>query len=171
MGGNIAKRAFTLVEIMLTIALMTLLTSVFVLNVNGFLQQGAIETLQDEFWRAVEEAKKSAVYEQKPKVLAFDEDKQAFLVVSGESVQEFPLKIDNLDDLEIEVVFNQVLPAERYVLIRGQQKKLNEIARVIFHPDGTCTPFVVQMTVAETTIDIPIDPWTGAELLMPEDTK
>ena len=56
-SGSRPRSGFTLIELMLTLALIALLSSIFVWNINSLLKQGALEALQNEMWSAVEKAK------------------------------------------------------------------------------------------------------------------
>ncbi|MDE0769332.1 MAG: prepilin-type N-terminal cleavage/methylation domain-containing protein [Opitutaceae bacterium] len=170
MTGGDARKAFTLIEMMLTIALITLLSSLFVWNITSLLKQGELESLQNELWGAVEKAKQSAVFNRQPHVVRFDEEAQAFRVSAGGKQFTFEVETDGFDEgVEIEVVFNEQLPKDGYRLVRGELVTQREIESVTFYPDGTCTPFSVNLKIGEYQSDFQIDPWTGSQLTAPED--
>ena len=56
------RGAFTLIELMLTMALIALLSSLFIWNIQSLLKQGELEGLQNELWSAVDKAKQGAVF-------------------------------------------------------------------------------------------------------------
>ena len=56
MKGDNTRKAFTLIEMMLTVALITMLSSLFVWNITSLLKQGELESLQNELWGAIEQA-------------------------------------------------------------------------------------------------------------------
>lgn len=155
---------------MLTMALVALLSSLFIWNINALLKQGELEALQNELWGAVEKAKQSAVFSRQANKVRFDLDQQAFLVSSNGV--EVPFKVDTSglgEDIEIEVRFKMVLPKDGYRLVRGQLVTHREIESVTFYPDGTCTPFSVDLRIGDYESSYQIDPWTGSQLTKPEE--
>lgn len=164
------KSGFTLFELLLTIALIGLLSTMFVWNINSMLKQGEIETLENEFWDAVEIAKRDSVFNRRPYLLRFNEDDLAFEIVSGEEIQTFIVDTSAFGgDTDIEVEFQEELPENGSVLIGGRLVTTREIEEVRFFPDGTCTPFGVSLKIADFQSQISIDPWTGAELTPAEE--
>ena len=98
------RNAFTLIELMLTMALIAMLSSLFIWNIQSLLQQGELEALQNELWSAVEKAKQSAVSNRVPHRVRFDPENQAFMVSADG--QEVPFKVDTStgEGVEIEVI-------------------------------------------------------------------
>lgn len=165
-----ARQAFTLIEMMLTIALIALLSSLFIWNIDSLLKQGELESLQNELWGAVERAKQSAVFSRQPHVVRFDEELQAFIVSAGSEQITFEVDTDGFSEgVEIAVAFNETLPKDGYRLVRGELVTQREIESVTFYPDGTCTPFSVDLRIGEYESAFQIDPWTGCQLTMPEE--
>ncbi|HCR30598.1 MAG TPA: hypothetical protein DIV79_11325 [Opitutae bacterium] len=166
----LCRNAFTLIELMLTMALIALLSSLFIWNIQSLLKQGELEALQNELWSAVEKAKQSAVFNRVPHRVRFDEKLQAFLVsADGEEV---PFQVDTSglgEGIEIEVIFKLMLPRDGYRLIRGELVTHREIETITFFPDGTCTPFSVDLKIAEYESSYQIDPWTGSQMTKPEE--
>ena len=170
MKGDNTRKAFTLIEMMLTVALITMLSSLFVWNITSLLKQGELESLQNELWGAIEQAKQSAVFRRMPHVVRFDEEAQAFVVSAGSEQFTFEVDTDGFDDgVEISVIFNERLPKDGYRLVRGELVTQREIDSVTFYPDGTCTPFSVDLIIGEYQSDFQIDPWTGSQLTAPEE--
>jgi len=164
-GSRQKSSGFTLIELLLTIALIGLLSTMFVWNINSMLEQGEIETLENTFWDSVEIAKRDSVFNRKPYTLRFNEDDFAFELVSGEEIQKFVVDTSDFGgDTDIEVEFQEDMPENGAILIGGQKVTTREIEEVRFFPDGTCTPFGVSLRIADFQTDIRIDPWTGAEL-------
>lgn len=161
-----ARSGLTLIEMMLTMALIALLTSLFVWNINSLLKQGELEALQNEFWGAVERAKQMAVFSQQPFRMRYDDELQAFVVSSGGGLQElFEVEVEGLgNDIEIGVLFMQTLPEDGYRLVRGELVTQREIESITFYPDGTCTPFSVDLKIADYQSSLQIDPWTSAQM-------
>jgi prepilin-type N-terminal cleavage/methylation domain-containing protein len=163
--GLEARSGLTLIEMMLTIALIALLSSLFVWNINSLLKQGELEALQNEMWAAVERAKQAAVFSRQPHVVRFDEELNAFVVNSGGEQHVFEVDTENLgQDVEIEVLFQETLPRDGYRLVRGELVTKRKIESIVFYPDGTCTPFSVDLKIAGYESSFQIDPWTSSQM-------
>jgi len=165
------KQGFTLVEILLAVALVAMLSSVFVLNVNSLLRDGELETLEREYWRAVETARSGSVFKQQVHLVEWDAKGYRFLVKSAGQTEVFEVDRSQMGDLEIEVFFEEVAPENSYVLIAGELVAKREIATVSFFPDGTCSPYTVSLRVAEYETSFQMDPWTGVQLVDPSENE
>ncbi len=158
---------FTLIEIMLTIALLGLLTSVFVLNISSMLRDTEIRSLENEYWRAVDAARSNSVYQQKPYTLEWLPEEATFVVSSSGETERFELDTSDFGGAEVGALFEEIAPENSYVLIRGELVAKREVARVVFYPDGTCTPYTVELRVGDYVNRFQMDPWTGAQLVAP----
>lgn len=159
---------FTLIEVILTVALIAMLGTMFVVNIGSLLRRSELETLQVEFWRAVDDARVNAVFRQTAYYLTYDEKARAFVVDSGADKRRFEVDTAGLGrDVEIEVAFQEVAPENSYVLIRGELVTTRDIDHVGFFPDGTCSPFTVSLRIDDFESRFQIDPWTGAQLVDP----
>lgn len=166
------KQAFTLIEILLVISLIALFSTLFVLNLDSLLRSSEIETLENEYWRAVDAAKSGAVFTQRPHFIEWNEDEHRFVVKADGVVESFEVESDTINaDTPIEVRFEEVAPENSYVLIRGELVSKRDIATVGFYPDGTCSPYVVTMKVAGYQTEFQMDPWTGVQLVNTEETR
>ena len=86
--------------------------------------------------------------------------------------EEVPFKVDTSglgEGVEIEVIFKLMLPRDGYRLIRGELVTHKEIETITFYPDGTCTPFSVDLKIAEYESSYQIDPWTSSQMTKPEE--
>ncbi|MBC2604469.1 prepilin-type N-terminal cleavage/methylation domain-containing protein [Pelagicoccus albus] len=164
---NVSRSGFTLFEILLVLALIGLLSSLFVLNIGSLLRDGELETLEREYWRAVESARAGAVFKQQAHFLEWDADESQFLVKAGSSVESFPVSLDSSGNYEIDVLFEEVAAENSYLLIRGELVAVREIVTVGFFPDGTCSPYTVSLQVEDFVTRFQMDPWTGVELVNP----
>lgn len=163
------RKGFTLIELLLAVSLVALLGSVFVLNIATLLRDGEIETLEREYWRAVDAARTGAVFKQQAHFIEWDEKQSSFLVKSAGAVEMFEVDLESFEDLGVEVLFEEVAAENSYVLIRGKLVEKREIATVGFFPDGTCSPFQVSLKVGEFVTNFKMDPWTGVELVNTDD--
>lgn len=166
------KGGFTLIELLLAVALVAMLSSVFVLNIGSLLRDGELETLEREYWRAVETARSGAVFKQKVHFIEWDPKESRFLVKSAGEVESFEVDMSALgNDVEVEVFFEEVAPENSYVLIAGELVSKREIATVGFYPDGTCSPYTVSLKVAGFETTFQMDPWTGVQLVDPNENE
>ncbi len=155
-----ARNGFTLIEILLVIAVIALLSSLFVTGV-AVLAARDEGTLDEVFEQAVREARWLALDGERPVVLGFDEDKNAFVLsreAGGEAMREFPV------DSAASIRFLKQRPRTSYVLIRGELVQTEPVESVTFFPDGSSTPFTIELGYAGDRWSYPIDPWTGAPL-------
>lgn len=166
-GGS--REGFTVFELLLVLALIGLFSTVFVLNVSSLMKDGEMETLERAYWRAVESARSNAVFTQQAHYLQWDAEGRRFLVASGGAAEAFPVEIESPAELEIEVRFEEIAPENSYVLIAGELVQKREIVKAGFFPDGTCSPYQVSMKIADFETRFQMDPWTGVQLVNPNE--
>lgn len=162
-GGR--RDAFTLLEVLVTIALIALLTGVLVVGTNRLL--GDRPKTADELFRAaVNETRHDALLHYREVRLAFDAKKNEFVALDadgGETRHPFVPK----DTGEID--FLPPRPAggssPSSVLIGGQLVETQTLPFVTFYRDGTCTPFRAQIKSRNGIRFLEIDPWTCAPML------
>ncbi|MDQ8187346.1 prepilin-type N-terminal cleavage/methylation domain-containing protein [Pelagicoccus sp. SDUM812002] len=167
--SKVSRSGFTLFELLLVLALIGLFSTVFVLNINTLMKDGEMETLEREYWRAVESARTGAVFKQQAHFLEWDPKGRRFLVISGGAAEAFPVEIESPVELDIDVSFVEVAPENSYVLIGGRLVEKREIVKVGFFADGTCSPFEVSMKIADFETRFQMDPWTGVQLVNPNE--
>lgn len=167
--SRVSREGFTLFELLLVLALIGLFSSVFVVNITSLMKDGEMETLEREYWRAVESARTAAVFKQQPHFLEWDPKGNRFLVISAGAAEAFPVEIESPTELQIEVLFQEIAPENSYVLIAGQLVAKREIVKVGFFPDGTCSPYEVSMRIADFETRFQMDPWTGVQLVDPSE--
>ena len=184
-----ARRAcgFTLLEILIAVAIVGLLTASLVgvsMNVVG----DRPRTPAEFFWTAVDKAIDTALTRGEAVEMSFDREKSQFVLRPVAALAAAAAHADPMgapeDDDEAAVPGEATVPVESAlaptyqflraggsgmrstVLIGGRLVETTEVKRVVFYPDGTCTPFRVQILVQgneATTIDL--DPWTCAPVL------
>ncbi len=161
-------RGFTLVEILLVIALIGLFSTLFLVNLDSLMQVSESEAVETTFWEASREARTRALVDRAPQALRYDEETAAFIVEAQGTGAGRRFHIDRdrwPEDFKIEIELQKRLPASQFSLVRGRLVEMRAVPMVQFYPDGTCTPFVLSMKVGRDERTIEIDPWTGAELL------
>ncbi len=154
------RRAFTLLEILLAIALMALIAGVLVTGGTNLLSDKPA-TPEAVFWKAVQQARLAALTAEHEVRLAYDSKNQAFVVDDGAAAQALPVPPSR----DLLVDFLSAQPGQSSVLIGGELVDTKTVPAVAFYPDGTCAPFRIQFRAAGTARVLAIDPWTCAQVL------
>jgi len=163
---------FTLLEMVLVFGLIAMLVGALVFNVESMMRQSAASAVEGAFWEAARAARTDALLKRRTGTVRYDEREAAFVIEANDGVRRFEVdRTEWKQDLTLEIAFKKRLAASQFTLVRGQLVDLREIPSIQFFQDGTCTPFVVELVVGDTTRRIEIDPWTGAELLPDEDAS
>jgi general secretion pathway protein H len=175
LGGRISqgsvgsvRRAFTLIEMLLVIALIGIFSTIFVVNFATLLSESESQAVESAFWSAAREARLRALLERQPQWLRFEKDEAVFVVEEAGGGKPLKFDIDRKSwdpGTELEVVLEKKVPPNKFTLRQGELVDVREIAAAQFFPDGTCLPFQLSMTINGAESDIVIDPWTGARLL------
>lgn len=119
-------------------------------------------TPEDVFWQACRAAQKLASLSEREVDLSFDSKGKKLVWSNG--LQTANAAFDPADS-NVSVQFLQALQGGSLILIAGQVVETQEVPRVKFYPDGTCTAFRVQFRAGASAWQIAIDPWTCAPML------
>jgi len=160
-------RAFTLIEILLALALIALLSTIFVSGTNSLLA-GRSASPDEQFWQACAQARRQALEEQRSVVLTIDAKARSFVLSDG--AQQKPIPITGPDDLAIDFHPAQS-DSSSSVLVGGTLVETQPMASVTFYDDGTCTPFRVQLRSGGGAHMLCVDPWTCAPVLTKPDAS
>jgi prepilin-type N-terminal cleavage/methylation domain-containing protein len=153
------RRAFTLLELLLALALLALVTGLFITGGRELLrarEPGAV----DVFWQAVQAARQQAIQSETTVTLRYDA--RAGRIVWGDVGEPHGLDLParNLEFLREGV--------RDTVLIGGRLVDTATLPAVRFHPDGTIDRFRVQLTDQEgRVVQLELDPWTAAPVVRP----
>ena len=158
-------RGFTLLEIVLAVAVIGLMATV-VIGVSAHLLSEAPRDPEAVFWRACQEARKAALDKGGDVRLAFDDKAKAF-VLSGALSEAFAIPAAE-EDFGVELLSGQ--EGGPSALVGGVLVSTQMVPYVTFFSDGTCVPFRVQIRSRGGVHVISIDPWTCAQVLAPENT-
>ncbi|HEY0945519.1 MAG TPA: prepilin-type N-terminal cleavage/methylation domain-containing protein [Opitutaceae bacterium] len=161
--------AFTLLEILLVLALIGLLTSALVVSINRGLSlsgQQAV-TVEDVFWRAVTESRKQALVRRSEVRLRYDERERQFVASGGGGEKTYPVEQPG----EVQVEFLTTTKGGSSILIGGNLVETQALPYVKFYDDGTCTPFRMQVRTGGPARTLSIDPWTCAPVLESETNR
>ena len=175
-------RGFTLLEVLLSLAIIGLLASVLI-GGSARLLSGQPPSIDDVFWKSVQEARKTALKSEHDVRLKFDKEKKAFLLIDatapatlaadGFTKEEVPLKVFALPstaaaDLAVEFMA-AAAKGGNTILVGGTLLESQPIPYVTFYTDGTCTAFRTQIVRNGAAHMLSIDRWTCAEVLTPSD--
>jgi len=154
--------AFTLLEILLALALIGLLGALFVGNTSRLISGRGVSA-EEIFWKAVTEARKYALLRGQDVRLAYDSKEKAFEATTSEGTQRFPVPVPG--ELEIDFLASGT-KGRATVLIGGSLVETQPLPAVTFYADGTCSAFRVQLrSRGGAARYLQIDPWTCAPVL------
>jgi prepilin-type N-terminal cleavage/methylation domain-containing protein len=160
------RRGFTLIEILLVVALIGLVGWIFIGGSTAMMTDKA--TPDDQFWKATAAARKEALEEGRSVLMTFDSKARGFVLNDGSQTRTIP--VTGADDLVID--FHPVQSdSSSSVLIGGTVVETEPLAAVTFYNDGTCTPFRVQLRANGAAHILSIDPWTCAPVLSKSDAS
>lgn len=161
------SRGFTLLEILLVIALIALMGTIFISGSEAMLTDKA-KTLDDQFWQVTAQSRKMALEDRQSVILAYDPKTRAFVLADGAGHVSVP--VTGPEDLMIDFHPSQV-QAGSETLIGGTLVESSPMPSVTFYSDGTCTPFRVQIRANSAAHLLSVDPWTCAPVLSPSDAR
>jgi len=135
---------FTLLEVLVVIAVIALLSSLIVVNINALLNGIGTPPLDRTLQRAVREARYFAVTQKDTVTLSYEGERGAFIVTSrqGEELYEVPTELENADDASI--IFYHIL-ATKGLQDDPLDGDREEVTQIFFHPDRSSTPFEVEI--------------------------
>lgn len=138
--GKSVKRGFTLIELIIVIALVALVGGLVVVNAEAIFRGLGEEPVDRILRKAVREARFQAAYLKEPVQLAFEEEGARFLLTGsgGQKLADFPTGLNGTSD-NLSIEFEQILPEEG--LNRNSTPETMEIEVVTFRPDRSSTPF------------------------------
>jgi prepilin-type N-terminal cleavage/methylation domain-containing protein len=161
------RGGFTLIEVLLVVALIALLSTIFIGGSSALLSDKA-PSPDAQFWTACGAARGEALGEGKSVNLTFDQKTRGFVLDDGSQKKELPLV--GPDDMVID--FHPAdSPSGSLSLIAGTLVETEPLASVTFYNDGTCTPFRAQIRSKLGAHILAIDPWTCAQVLKKGDAN
>lgn len=175
-----ASRGFTMLEVLLSIAIIGLLAGVLVAGSAHLLREQP-GSAQEIFWKAVQEARKTALKAEHDIRLKFDKDKKQFVLIDGLApttlsatsfapeeiaLKQFPIFTAPGTDLAVDFLPPSTKGGGNLILVGGVAIETQAMAFATFYADGTCSPFRVQFVRdGATSTPLVIDPWTCAPML------
>ena len=159
------RGGFTLLEVLITLALIALLTGVLVVGGNSMLADRP-KTPEELFWSMVTEVRKDALFNNRDVRVSLDKEKGEFVALS--QGVETRLSFVPKETSELEFLAPKTSGNFSAILIAGQLVETQTIPFVTFYSDGTCSPFRVQLKNRTGVKALEIDPWTCAPMLTTE---
>jgi len=158
-------KGFTVIEILLALALIALLGTIFVSGTSSLLAEHAASP-DEQFWSACAKARRQALEGQRTVVMTFDARSRSFVLADAAGQRALP--VAGPDDLVIDFHPGQTGTGSSS-LIGGVLVETQPLAAVEFYGDGTCTPFRAQLRTGAGAHMLSVDPWTCAPVLTPND--
>ena len=157
-----ARAGFTLLEVLVVIALIALLTGVLVVGTSRLLGDRP-KSPAELFWLAAAAARKDALLQNQSVRLSLDPKTAEFVLAAATAETRLPFVPKAISELDF-------LPPKATglgsaMLIAGELVETRTQPFVTFYGDGTCSPFRVQLRSPAQTRVLEIDPWTCAPML------
>jgi len=162
------RRAFTLLEVMLVVALMAVAGTLFLVSLESLGKSSPADEFEGAFWRAMALAREQALATRRPVELAFDPKEKSFqLAGSGgeKMVPVPPAAAAAAKEDDCTATFSVELPSNDFILVRGELVTRRPVDAVKVFPDGSCQAFAITFQLGNYKHRVQIDPWTGAEML------
>jgi len=160
-GSRPGAGGFTLLEILMVIALMALLGTVFVTSLGAVYRSATHPSPKDTFWRAVVSARQMALDNMRTVTLRFDDQEKRLRWTDGAKSASARFEAEG----EASLKFLQPKTGSA-VLLGGQLVETSEVSQVGFYSDGTCDAFRVEIKLGVAPpFVLAIDPWTCAPIL------
>jgi general secretion pathway protein H len=157
-------RGFTLLEILLAVALIGLLSAALVSGAVRIVDSQP-QRPEDVFWAASQAARRAALQTEREVTLTYDGKEKRFVVGEGGGAPQLFVIPGATRDLTVDLLPGQERSGGSSILIGGQLLENRSVASVTYYPDGTCSPFRVQFRANGPARVIAIDPWTCAPML------
>lgn len=143
-----ARQAFTLIEIVLVLALMALAGSVVIANFIAFADRGEERSPDEVLKTAIREARFQAATTRQITTLRYDEEMGALVVDPGAT---FNLNTDFGKGTSGEIRFYLVPPAEGMEPFPEAERTRLQTSEVRFAPDRSSSPFVAEIDIGSGT--------------------
>ncbi len=158
-----------MLELLLALGLIALFASVLIGGSSRLLSDTPASA-DEVFWKACAAARKAALQSGREVRLAWADDRDGgrrFIVNENGATKIFSVVSSN-PNLVVSFLAAQK-SAGNAVIMAGQVVELDSLRFATFYPDGTCTPFRLQIRHGVDSHILTIDPWTCAQVLTPPD--
>lgn len=157
MNGVRKKKGFTIIEVLLALALIALVAGLFAANFDALLTSLEERRPEKVLYDTIREARYQALQQHEPMRLKFDKEAEA-LVVFKEGEEKAVYKVDIGD--RFEVGFDVIGSAQmaRGAFRSSSMRGGNGEDEVVFYPDGSSTPVLISLTEEGETVKLKLDP-------------
>ena len=152
------RRGFTLIELILVIALIALVGGLMVINAQAILRGLGEEPVDRILQKAVREARYQAASMKEPAFLFYDEERGQLQVFSETGRQLASFSVTGGEDFP-EIEFEQILPG--WGTDGSGRDETAEIEQVVFRPDRSSTPFQVTVSEGMQSFTLRYDPFSA----------
>lgn len=164
-SGRSRRGGFTLLEVLITIALIALLAGVLVVGTNRLLRARPMSA-DELFWAAATASRKDALLNNRDVRLRFDAKTREFIALSMGGEMRYPFVAK--ETAELDFLAPKSAGNGSAILVGGELVETQTLPAVTFYGDGTCSPFRVQLKSGSGARVLEIDPWTCAPMLKAE---
>jgi len=167
-----ARGGFTLLEVLLVIALIGVAGTMFLVSVESLGKSSPADEFEGTFWRAMATARERALASRRTVGMRWNEETKAFVLdgIGGVVSVPVPAGADRKAG-ECAATFSEEVAANDFVLVRGELVTRRPVREVKIFPDGSCQAFAVEFQLGDRKHRVIIDPWTGAEMLSTDEAK
>ena len=153
------RRGFTVIELIIVIALIALVGGLVVINAQAILRGLGQEPVERVLQKAVREARYQAASLKEPVTLSYDDEESALEIFSetGQSLATYSLEEDEDGEFP-EISFEQILPGmglDRYRI------ETVPVGSLVFRPDRSSTPFEAVIETAGQSFIQRYDPFSA----------
>lgn len=157
-GSNV-RRGFTLIELIIVIALVALIGGLVTINAGAILRGLGEEPVDRILKKAVREARFQAASIKEPAYLRYDKESGEFLVSTGAGAQLASFDVTPEDEeVKPEVEFEQILPSEG---LDSPRMETVSIQKVVFRADRSSTPFQATIQEGTSSFTLRYDPFSA----------
>lgn len=144
---HFAQKAFSLIEVVLVLALIAIVSSAVILNVGSFIGKDASPSARESLSEAIRYARIQAAKKQTLTELYFDQEQGALIVSSKFStLKTFPLTDPNFQANGTgAITFALIPPAEGLRPFPRNSDTSITLKQIQFSSDRTSTPFIVSI--------------------------
>lgn len=158
---SLGEGGFTLVEVILVLALLVLIIAVLLPAAGSLLRGARGETAEETALAVLQDARRQAVLSGREVALRYAPAEHALVWTDG--VQDGRRVFE---DGNVTVEF--LRPGGGAILLGGQLVEADPVDEMKFYADGSCELIRLQLRPADAAPRvIPIDPWTCAPVLAP----